>query len=527
MAWLIWSFKWLVRPREISLNASSISVEETHTYQLVATITPSNAINQDITWISSDPSIATVDSNWLVTAIAEWQCTITVRTNDRWITYESQCDVWVVRITSFVLNESSVQMEYWTTKQLTVTISPNNATYQWVTRTSSNTSIATVSDTWLVTPVNSWNCTITCTSDDWVHSATCSFSINWTHVTWVTLNTNSFTWTVWNTYQLTATITPSNASVKKINWSSSDASIASVSSTWLVTIKKTGNVTITATTADWWYTAQCIITCQAILDFLLVWWWWAGWRARCRAWWWGGAWWLLYCTNFSVLKWSYPIVIWAWWTADVAQYDWSCWSWWNSTALWLTAYWWGWGGWMNTYSSWNAWASWWSWWWASWCSTVCSSACSWQWNIWWAWCLTRGWWWGWAWWAWCNAACWWNYYGWAWWDWCCLDIAWEYYWYSAGWWWGWCTWVSMSCWWWCWWNYRVAWYAAACYWSGWWWGWCTACSSCCISWWNWYQWVFIISYPSWCWYTITWWTKYLCNWKCIHCFTTDWTLVVN
>lgn len=76
-----------------------------------------------------------------------------------------------------------------------------------------------------------------------------------------------------------------------------------------------------------------------------------------------------------------------------------------------------------------------------------------------------------------------------------------------------------------WWGW--AWWRARCH--AWWWGWawCTASSLCCLAWWNWCQWVFIARYPANCWYNISWWCKYECNWYCIHCFTQDWTLTVN
>ena len=48
---------------------------------LIATITPSNATNQNVTWESSDTKVVTVD-NGLVTAVAEGSATITVTTED-------------------------------------------------------------------------------------------------------------------------------------------------------------------------------------------------------------------------------------------------------------------------------------------------------------------------------------------------------------------------------------------------------------------------------------------------------------
>lgn len=78
-------------------------------------------------------------------------------------------------------------------------------------------------------------------------------------VTWISLSESSVSTNLWQ-YQLTATVTPSNATNKTVIWTTSDPSNVTVDSNWLVT--RTGNIgtyTITATTQDWWYTASCSI----------------------------------------------------------------------------------------------------------------------------------------------------------------------------------------------------------------------------------------------------------------------------
>lgn len=66
------------------------------------------------------------------------------------------------------------------------------------------------------------------------------------------------------TKQLTATVQPDNATNQSINWSSDHADIAAVSNTGLVTGKKAGSATITATSADnSKATATCAITVTA------------------------------------------------------------------------------------------------------------------------------------------------------------------------------------------------------------------------------------------------------------------------
>lgn len=53
-----------------------------------------------------------------------------------------------------------------------------------------------------------------------------------------------------NTTQMTANILPANATDKSLAWSSSDISVATISSTGLLTAKKNGTITITATAKD-------------------------------------------------------------------------------------------------------------------------------------------------------------------------------------------------------------------------------------------------------------------------------------
>ena len=61
----------------VSLNKTSLSMEALGTYQLTATANPSNAYDKTIKWSSSDPAVATVDENGLVTAIGKGSATIT------------------------------------------------------------------------------------------------------------------------------------------------------------------------------------------------------------------------------------------------------------------------------------------------------------------------------------------------------------------------------------------------------------------------------------------------------------------
>jgi uncharacterized protein YjdB len=72
--------------------------------------------------------------------------------------------------------------------------------------------------------------------------------------------------TTWETFTLTADITPSDAYVKNVTWSTSDDTIAtveawSVANQWDITALAEWTVTITATSVDDnTKTATCVIT---------------------------------------------------------------------------------------------------------------------------------------------------------------------------------------------------------------------------------------------------------------------------
>ena len=61
---------------------STTDLAPTTEVQLVATVAPANADNQDVTWESSNTDAATVSEEGLVTAVATGTATITVTTDD-------------------------------------------------------------------------------------------------------------------------------------------------------------------------------------------------------------------------------------------------------------------------------------------------------------------------------------------------------------------------------------------------------------------------------------------------------------
>jgi len=66
----------------VTVSPTSLSLTAGQTGQLTATVQPSNATNKNVSWSSSNTSVATVNSSGLVTAVAAGSATITVTTQD-------------------------------------------------------------------------------------------------------------------------------------------------------------------------------------------------------------------------------------------------------------------------------------------------------------------------------------------------------------------------------------------------------------------------------------------------------------
>ena len=92
------------------------------------------------------------------------------------------------------------------------------------------------------------------------------------HVTSVSLSPTTASIEVGETVQLTETVLPSDATDKSVSWSSSNSSIASVSSGGLVSAIAAGTSTITVTTTDGGYTATCSVTVTPAItyDYILT-----------------------------------------------------------------------------------------------------------------------------------------------------------------------------------------------------------------------------------------------------------------
>jgi uncharacterized protein YjdB len=250
----------------VTLNKSSTYILVGHNEILTATVAPSKALNKDVTWISSNPDVATVTEG-IVIGLKPGSAAITVTTVDGG--KKAACAVTVsassVAVTVVSLNKNTLSLAVNSTETLTAIIEPPDATNQNVTWSSSNTAVATVANG-TVTGKATGTATITVRTEDGDHTTACSVTITGgsgggnVAVTGVSLNKTSASIAVGGTETLSATVAPSNATNKNVTWSSNNTSVATVSSNGTVSGIAAGNARITVTTANGGKTATCDIT---------------------------------------------------------------------------------------------------------------------------------------------------------------------------------------------------------------------------------------------------------------------------
>ena len=172
---------------------------------------------------------------------------------------EKSYQILPITVAEIKLSQSTLSMKKGETAALTATITPENATDKSVDWTSSDTKIATVDSTGKVTAVSAGTASITCMAKDGSDKkATCEVTVtdptppkpSVVKVAKITLNKTTASVGKGKTMQLTATVTPTNATNKAVTWKSSNTKIATVSSTGKVTAKSAGTVTITCTAKD-------------------------------------------------------------------------------------------------------------------------------------------------------------------------------------------------------------------------------------------------------------------------------------
>lgn len=247
----------------ISLDRNFLNLNVGKTAALTATVTPAAAQNKKVIWTSSNPDIAYVDTNGVVTARAIGATIITAKTEDGGFT--SFCTVLVsnVSVIGVFLDKYYASVDVNSAFVLTAKVLPDSAGNKQVTWMSDNTNVAVVDQNGIVYGKSAGTAIITVKTVEGGYTDTCKVTVNSTNgyipVTGVSLDKKDIKLDLNRAVVITAKVNPSNATNKNVIWSSSNSNIASVDKYGIVTGKSEGVAIITATTVDKNLSAACIV----------------------------------------------------------------------------------------------------------------------------------------------------------------------------------------------------------------------------------------------------------------------------
>lgn len=177
--------------KSITLNKTTLTLKKGDSETLVATILPEEATDKYVIWYIGGESVATVDANGKVTAVAKGSATIIAMA-----TKAAFCEVTVTEdtvtppdpvtpeepsddpVTGVSLDKTTASLEEGATLQLAATVKPSYADDKSVRWKSSDEAIATVNSTGLVTALTAGTCTITVTTNDGDFTATCTLTVS-------------------------------------------------------------------------------------------------------------------------------------------------------------------------------------------------------------------------------------------------------------------------------------------------------------------------------------------------------------
>ena len=262
----------------ISLDKSELTLKIGESYQFKLSHMPLKAKSPKCQWYLSkyypncegceSYEVGTIDQNGLFTAIRDGEAYVTVFTLEDYdpVTYKSYdatCKVTVLPIeaTSLTLNKTEEIMNIGETISLEAKIEPENTTHKDVKWESNNPNIVSVRNDEVfggkavVTALQEGEAIITASVGS--ITATCNITVNPTKLEGISFDQAEKTVKEGESFVLTPVFTPENASNKKVIWTSSNQSIATVDQEGKVSTHSFGECIIKAISEDGGFEAIC------------------------------------------------------------------------------------------------------------------------------------------------------------------------------------------------------------------------------------------------------------------------------
>ena len=229
--------------------------------KLSATTLPLKTSDGLVHWESDDEYIATIDNKGFVFGVKQGSCVIKAISVDGG--YTAECVVTVEQpVAQLLLAEHNISLNVGESRKLSATVLPTNADNKSLVWSSSNSEVVTIDENGEIEALQAGNAYIKVVSVDNPSALdSCMVSVV-QPTTGITLSHVNYTFNaIGESVQLTATVSPENATNKNVKWASSNESICIVNNGLVIGVGE-GTAVIIATTEDGGHMATCVITVE-------------------------------------------------------------------------------------------------------------------------------------------------------------------------------------------------------------------------------------------------------------------------
>ncbi len=256
----------------ISFDKHAIELYKGEDYRLSYVIRPTQASNIKVSLSTFDASVATAtvseDYSIVVKAVAAGKTNIMIMTDDG--KYWDLVEVTVKQVATGVkMNYTDVTMSVGEFFDMTVTLTPADATERSLTWESLTPDVATVSSTGRITGLKAGNAIILAKTQNG-QMAYCNVTVVESAIA-LRLDPAMATIEPGETLKIDPIFTPEGTTNKAVVWTSSDPSVATVNAAGMVTGIKGGVTVIECKTEDGGYSAFCLLKVEEpIVDITII-----------------------------------------------------------------------------------------------------------------------------------------------------------------------------------------------------------------------------------------------------------------
>ena len=234
----------------VVINTGNIVLNENDETKIEITVNPEDATIKDVIYESGDSTVVTVDENGNITAVGEGTTTVTVSSKDD-PTKKDTITITVKKpVTEITLEKEKTILYVDETEDLVVTVNPEEATNKKLIWESDDETVVTVDENGKITAIGEGTATVTVTSeDDPTKKDTIIVKVK-IPVEDIVIENEDTEIAIGEELQLTVTVNPDTASVKDLEYTSSNESVAKVDNFGKIIPVGEGTTVITVTSKD-------------------------------------------------------------------------------------------------------------------------------------------------------------------------------------------------------------------------------------------------------------------------------------